>query len=166
ARTLLAGLPDPRARSLHPDPGMHLTPEPAAHFDVWHYEQVLKKRLDALVDAAGLGAVALFCDLLESAVELSRQGAADDVNDDYSWIWRPAIEEHEQNRRETVKTLLVSAVRDAVERVGAREPRTVGELVLLLEQRRWRIFHRIALHLLRRYPEHAKSIVEQRFTNR
>jgi hypothetical protein len=145
---------------------MQVSPEPVARFDVWHYEQILKRHLNELVDAAGPAALRLFCDLLESAVELSRQRAEKVPPEDYSWIWRRAVEEHEQNRRETVRTLLVSAVRDAVERLARRAPESVPELARILEGRPWLIFHRLALDLLRHYPEAAKALIEERITSR
>ncbi len=165
ARTLLAVLPDPREAVDLPEE-MRLSPEPTARFDVWHYEQILKKHLGELVDAAGLRGLSLFGDLLESAIALSRRHPDKGLQEDYSWIWRPAIEEHEQNRSETVRTLLVSAVRDAAERLAGRMPDLVLELVRLLEARPWMVFHRLALNLLRRYPDSAKALVQERFTNR
>ncbi len=164
ARTLLAVVADPRAADLPEE--ARLSAEPVARFDVWRYEQILKKHLDEVVDAAGAKALSMLCDLLESAVTLSRHEVVEGSAEDYSWVWRPAIEDHEQNRRETVRTLLVSAVRDASERIAARGPESVGELALQLEQRRWLIFRRTALHLLRRYPARVTGLVEERLTNR
>jgi hypothetical protein len=167
ARTLLVVIPNPRtARDVDLPEEMRLSPEPTARFDVWDYEQILEKHLNELVDAAGLRVLSLFADLLESAVTFSRRRAENGPPEDYSWIWRAAIEEHEQNHRETVRTLLVSAVRDAAERLAARAPDSVPELVRLLEARPWLVFHRLALYLLRRCPDSAKVLVEERFTNR
>ncbi len=167
ARTLLAVLPDPRTLPAAELPeAMRLMPEPTARFDVWDYEQILKKHLDQLAEAAGVRGLSLFADLLESAITLSHRRADGAPPEDYSWIWRPAIEEHEQNRRESIRTLLVSAVRDAAEGLASRAPASVSELVRLLEARDWPVFRRLALHLLRRYPDSAITLVEERFTNR
>jgi hypothetical protein len=172
AAALLTVLPGQR-RSPNADlpEEMPFPPEPVARFEVWQYEQILKKHLAPLVDAAGDRALTLFCDLLETAIGLSRLQPEEPptegkVRDDYSWVWRPAVEEHEQNRHETVKMLLVSAVRDSAERLAARAPESVPELVRRLEERQWLIFLRVALHLLRRYPDAAWALVEERFTNR
>jgi hypothetical protein len=172
AAVLLAVLPDPRPlREADLPEEMRFPQEPVARFEVWQYEQILKKHLAPLVDAAGERTLTLFCDLLASAIRLSRrqpeeQPGEGELWDDYSWVWRPAVEEHEQNRRETVKTLLVSAVRDCAERLAGRAPESVPELVRRLEERRWLTFRRVALHLLRRYPDAATALVEERFTNR
>jgi len=177
AGTLLVVQVDPRTGQGGPPPEeMRSPPEPAARFDVWHYEQILKRHLGGLVDAAGERALMLFADLLESAIQLSLRpspgATADDTLlawpplQDYSYIWRPAIEEHGQNRRETVKSLLVGAVRNAAERLASRTPEVVPTLVGLLEGRRWLVFHRLALHLLRRFPGAAMALVEERVTNR
>lgn len=167
ARTLLAVLPDPRTSPADELPEeMRLLPEPRARFDVWDYEQFLKKHLDQIVDAAGVRGLSLFADLLESAIALSHRRAEDAPPEDYSWIWRPAIEEHGQNRRRTIKTLLVAAVRDAVQRLASRAPASVPELARLLEGRGWIVFRRLALHLLRRYPDSAIALAEERLTDR
>jgi hypothetical protein len=73
----------------------------------------LKDHYPELVKAAGLPALELLCELLEKAIQFSphrEEGA-----EDFSYTWRPAIEDHPQNLRHTVKDALVSAVRDASE---------------------------------------------------
>jgi hypothetical protein len=83
------------------------------------------------------------CDLLEAAVRLSRPPERGDV-EDYSYIWRTSIEDHGQNSGHTLKGGLVSAVRDAAERLR-RTPESIPAIIDLLEKRGCRIFHRIGL---------------------
>jgi hypothetical protein len=85
---------------------------------------------------------------------------------DYSWIWRPAVEDHEQNEDETIKDVLVSAVRDAAETLARRSPASLPELVTSLETRRWLIFRRMALHVLRRFADSAMTLAEERLADR
>jgi hypothetical protein len=167
AKALLAVLPDSREtgrKAQHET--YHLSPEPRARFDLWHYKQILQKNVPDLITTAGEQALTLLCDLLESAIDLSRRREDDEGPEDYSYIWRPAIEDYGQNRPYSLKELLVTAVRDTAEQLARAHPTLVPTLVQILESRRWHIFHRIALHLLRIFPETAPDLVAVRLTDR
>jgi hypothetical protein len=129
------------ARLVSAHPGMRL--------DLWGYEQVLNKSLPDLVDAAGELALNLFCNLLDRAILVSARDNAERRPDDSSHIWRPAIEEHEQNLKMDVRDLLVSAVREAADRCVRRNPISISDVVNQLERRGkdWWVFRRIALHV-------------------
>src|SRR5262249_38655182 len=119
ARSLLAVLPDPRATEKTGDEETYrLPPEPQARFDAWNYEQILKKNVPDLVATAGEKALTLLCDLLDSAICLSRRSEEDTEPEDYSCIWHPAIEDHEQNHPSGLRDFLVTAVRDATEQIA------------------------------------------------
>ncbi|MEI9476456.1 MAG: hypothetical protein WCO26_07745 [Deltaproteobacteria bacterium] len=168
-RSLLTVLPDPKDREKDKedhDETFRLSPEPQARFDLWYYGQILKKYIPNLVTAAGKKSLTLFCNLLETAINLSKRFPEKIFPEDYSYIWRPAIEEHEENLGLNLKDLLVSAVRDAVEQLAKNDPGMTQELVLQLENRDWRIFKRIALHLLKFHSEIAIDLVSDRLTNR
>lgn len=137
-------------------------PELQARFDTWQYEQILKKDFPVLVQEAGMKAFDMLCDLLEEAVRLSGGGKPPE---DYSIIWRPAIEGHEQNLH-TLKDVLVSAVRDTAEQLAQADTSEVPVLVQALEARPWKVFHRIALHLLRRFPSVDTDLLVKRLTDR
>ncbi len=144
-----------------------LPPEPRARFDEWHYQEILKKDIPALVRTAGLEAFDLLCDLLETAVNCSLRRGEKDKPEDMSFIWRPAVEDHSQNLPSRgLEHILVSAVRDAAEQLVEAEPSQLPELVKHLEERGWHIFHRIVLHLLRKSPDHAQGLVVERLINR
>jgi hypothetical protein len=94
------------------------------------------------------------------------QLAKEDRPEDYSYIWRPAIEEHAQNLRRDLRNRLVSVVRDAAEELIRIDPGQLPVLLATLEGRPWRIFHRLALHLLRLFPWVERSLVVERLTDR
>lgn len=164
ARVLLEVLPDPRADEVSAEDPIAFPPEPKARFDTWDYEQILKKDFPEVVQAAGVQALHLLCDLLETFIRLSCRRSEDESPEDYSW--RPAIEDHAQNNPDGPKNLLVSGIRDTVVSLANRKMTSIQELVELLEGRRWRIFHRIALHLLRQSPEAGRDLVAARLTDR
>lgn len=167
ARVLLDILPDPTQRQVPgPDEPYRLPPEPRARFDTWEYEEMLKRHYSDLVREAGLPALRLLCDLLEKSIRLSRTREDDQGPEDYSYVWRPAVEDHPQNKGHTVEDALVSAVRDAAELVVQEGLATVEEVVSLLEEKHWKIFRRIALHILRVFADQAKTLAAARLTDR
>jgi hypothetical protein len=142
--------------------------EPISHIGVWHYERVLTKGVPDLVDAAGEQALDVLCNLLDRAILLSDRRGAECRPNDFSHIWRPAIEEHQQNLNMGVKHLLVTAVRDAAEQIARKSPARIPALLELLEKRgnSWWVFRRIALHLLRLFPDSTAGLLRERLLNR
>lgn len=145
---------------------IEMPPEARGRLEDWYYGEILKAYLDAVVPVAGEQALDLLLDLLQQALALSnRQGTAG-VPEDLSFIWRRAIEDHPQNRVIDVLDMLVWSVREAAERLvsDGREP--IDTIVQELEQRNWFVFRRIALHLLRRFPDSAAALIRERLVNR
>ncbi len=167
ARSLLAVLPDPRAIEKTGDEETYrLPPEPRARFDTWDYKEILEQIVPLLVAAAEEEALTLLCNLLDSALHLSQRDEKYEGPEDLSWIWRPAIEDHEQNHPRGLRDFLVTAVRDAAEQIAKTHPSRVPALVEKLKQRPRLIFQRIALHLLRVCPDRASSLIAQRLTDK
>ena len=150
-----------------PDDPYRLPPEPRARFDAWHYEQILNKYYPDLVRKAGLSALALLCDLLDKAIQLSLRRDDDQGPKDYSsYIWRTAVEDHPQKTGHAIKNALVSAVRDAAELLVRAGREKIGGVVNALESKPWKVFRRIALHVLRMFPDQAKVFATARLTDR
>jgi hypothetical protein len=105
------------------------------------------------------------CDRLERAIILSHIGG-EAGPDDYSYIWRPAVEEHPQNQRRDRRDRLVSALRDEAEEYVRANADQLQALVAMLEARPWRIFHRLALHVLRLFRDRVPALVAERLTDR
>ena len=148
-----------------------LPPEPKSVLSDWNYEQILKKHVPDLVKAAGLEALNLLCDLLEEAITLS--GRTEDAEpEDYSYIWRRAIETHDQNEGRDLKGSLVSAVRDASETITSSNPMLVHDVVRCLRYkshkttlRKWKVFERIVFHIIREHPDTALDLVRNELTD-
>jgi hypothetical protein len=122
-------------------------PEPQPRYRISAYEQVAKAIVPALAAADHAGTVALLSDLLDLAVRLAVPDAT--PPNDSSFVWRPAVENHDQNHAVGgVRDVLVEALRDAARSDVASRPEALPGIVAALESRPWRIFHRIALHLL------------------
>jgi hypothetical protein len=142
--------------------------EPRARLGLWEYEQILAKNLPDVVEAKREDALSLLCDLLDSALVLSDRRGAEQRPHDFSFVWRPAIEEHEQNIKNGVKHLLVSAVRDASDQIAKAVPSSAAGVVAILEGRSasWLVFRRIALHVLTILPAADFSLVRERLLDR
>jgi hypothetical protein len=168
ARSLLTLLPDPRAAEHEAEGEVYrLPPEPRARFETYDYEQIVTNCLPALTAADSKATFEMFCGLLDATVDLSRRRHDDeDGAEDYSYIWRPSIEQTDQGARHGLKDILVSAVRDTAEHALRSNQTTTSEIVQSLEARRWRIFHRFALHFLRRFPGEAAELIAARLTKR
>jgi hypothetical protein len=157
ARSLLGIMP-----SLHTGEQISVS-EPRARFDTWDYEQILSAQLPSLVSASCESGFVMFCDLLESAVRFYLGGR--DPPEDYSHTWRPAIEDSEQNLLSDPKELLVSAVRDAAVQIIKAESSLLSALADALEKRKWFIFQRIVLHLLRVFPTGNEALIAVQLTD-
>jgi hypothetical protein len=149
---------------LQPDPKPILVPEPCARFDSWHYQEIVRKNIPDLVRATGMRALVLLGDTLDRALQLSTKDQDGQEPEDYSSIWRPAIDYEPGSSRE-VTGALVSAVRDAALELVTHDLASVGQVVQVLERRRWQVFHRIALHVLRVFADRAPDLVAERLRN-
>lgn len=167
ARVVLEIVPDPREEAETDAEDMYrLSPTPRARFDTWHYEEILKRDFPDLVRGAGIRALDLLCDLLEVSIRLSQRRADHEGPEDLSYIWRRAIEDHTQNHLHTLRDVLVSGVRDVAELLAQDNRASIADLVHKLEDRPWRVFHRIALYLLSRFPDAAPDLVAARLLDR
>lgn len=143
-----------------------LPAEPRARYGKFAFETLATEQLPRLADKAPLQVLELAADLLCTAIELShRPGQAEPPND-YSHIWRPALHDHDQNVDKTLREPLVKALVTIAENIARDQPSLVMELVRRLERRPWHIFRRIALHVLRVWPEISPETIRRRLTDR
>ncbi len=176
ARSLLTVEQDPRMNNEESSKNeIHrFSPRPQSRFDNWQYEQVLTNYVPELVAVASEDALKMLGNILCCAVKFSRHPEENieqdenlSIRKDHSCIWRPAIEEHHRNHHpDEIRELLVVAVRDAAEQIVKKDPAKMRSLVLMLEKWRWRIFHRIALYLLRKFPDANRDLLFERLADR
>jgi len=120
--------------------------------DRYYYNEILKKVVTPLAELNPEKAFSLFFRLLKTALD-SKYGK-DKPYSDYSYMWRPAIEESEYNRYEHgIKFHLVDAVRTTAEIWADKDSSKVPEIVKQLENGKWTILDRIVLYLLKLFPE-------------
>lgn len=95
---------------------------------------------------AGLEGLDVLADLLDEQHDEDERTR----DRDYSYIWRPTLE---GGRRHDFRDALVTALRDAAARVVDAHGEQLSAVIALLEQRPRSIFARLALDLLRRFPD-------------
>ncbi len=125
--------------------GVKARPIPTGMLSLAGYEEILSNGVVPIASNSGVASLSLVCDLLEQALRIEgrEEGGAD-----YSYIWRPAIEEHEQNTGYGVKPSLVAAARDVAEKIIAEHPKRAKEVYDELERREFPVFCRILLYVL------------------
>ena len=142
-----------------------LSAEPSTRFDIWEYEQIIKKYILELALMVGMPVLELLCDLLEKAICFSITHEEFKGLEDYSIVWQPAIEDNPQNYSHKVKNVLVSGIRNIAEILIRSRKLSIAKVVETLESRQWKIFHRIALYLLKIFDDEAVNLIRERLTN-
>lgn len=157
-RSLLAVLPPTRKEGDGDDVAIRWGRTDAkSRMDDWHYNRVVEHILTSLVRSAGRNAFGLFSDLLEQAVAVGRDQTAEGPEDS-SYSWRSSVE-HSDERRENIRDILVSAVRDSASQLIASSPENLPVVVEALLERPTKIFHRIALFQLIKHGELGLDLV-------
>ncbi|MGM3309772.1 hypothetical protein ACSQ6I_27950, partial [Anabaena sp. WFMT] len=160
ARTLLVVMPDSSLNNS--DNSVYIpSPKPRVRFDNWNYQEIIKKYIPELVKIVGEKALIMLIFLLNDAVKFSISNSEFQEKDnnspileDSSHYWRYAIEDHPRNHDPyDVTEILLQAVRDTAKQILEQDPTKISTIVQKLEQRRWRVFHRIALYLIREYKD-------------
>ncbi|MCH8040028.1 MAG: hypothetical protein IH977_06755 [Nitrospinae bacterium] len=168
AENLLTIQPDPRAESKasQKQQAYLQLPEPKSPFGGWGFKRILQKITSPLVSSDGHRTISLFCDRLEEAVTLSKMREDDQEPEDYSYIWRGAIDSPENHYGEDINNILVTAIKEAAHEYIKQDATVLPSLIAHLEARKWIIFHRLALHLLLHFGHSFPELVSQRLTRR
>lgn len=143
---------------------------PEAILRDWDFKEILRLRMPALVRACGIDAIRFLCDLLDVAVGTYR-GTGDDVEatteirEDFSRIWRPDIGTPDFRGNEGVLDALVNGLRDAALQILEAHFDLIDDVLSELEGRRWAVFWRINLHVLRKAGPQGSSLACAYLTN-
>ncbi|HEY3294077.1 MAG TPA: hypothetical protein VGL38_01425 [bacterium] len=127
----------------------HMDPEAKGLVDDSVYDKWLDRIVPALRGIDENGVIELIIGLLNSAINCSFWAEDKRFPHDNSYLWRPAIEDHSQNRERGIRNALVDAVRDMVVEICAKNPEQICPMIKRLEGEQWMVLRRIALHLLR-----------------
>jgi hypothetical protein len=132
--------------------GKHTHKRAVLRFDAYHARELSRKIATPVGRTLALEALEIFRTTLESA--LTGLG-----NDRWSSVWRPAIEEHDQNHgADDIEDVIVETYRDALlARIDA-DKRESEPYVLMLLDRPFETLHRLALFAINKCFEQLKDI--------
>jgi hypothetical protein len=117
----------------------------AVRLEQWTYGHIAAETFPLLADKVGLAAVVLLADLLQGALDLDPHATRPiDLSD----IWRPAVEDHEQNVEVDFRDSLISVTRDTALGWVGDDCERLRDVVSELTRREWTVFRRLALHIL------------------
>lgn len=142
--------------------------EAEGRLEEYDYEELMKAAFPKLLDSQPRKVVRILEQNLITALEIESKGAKGKQKDDFSYIWRPAIEEHEQNYKfGKINELLVSTLRDTIMFILKKDD---DEFLRPLLQRylrsRYTTFKRLALYTLSEHVEHYSEIIIAIVTNK
>lgn len=160
-----AGVPIKGAR------GQPYTPNPEvlSWLDEWHYGQFMEKEFRKIAASSPEAALELAAALLSDFLSLSHPDrlSGEAAYRDYTYIDRPAIEDHPQNdRNPEVKDHLIKGARDAALEIAAANPARLRDVVRSLKGRRWSVFMRLALHVTAEVTDPDPAVVRDLLLDR
>lgn len=120
----------------------------AALVDDWDYMKIVEKAWPALMAAEPTKAFRFLCHELANVIET---GYVQGSSFDPTYMWRSAIEDHEQNAGHSLLDTLVDAVRDTGLATAEHGPKDRDLILAELARHDASLFRRIALFLLARF---------------
>jgi len=155
ARSAFAVIPDAEESENAGTPSRRFS-RSRTRMDEYEYERIVAQTAKELTTRYGRPVFEMFSDLLEHSVSVDQHKENPADREDWSYIWCQDVEhcsgEHD------VKCSLIAAVRDAAKCLLEGDSMSVRDVVLLFEARSWRVFDRVALHLLRLFPDDTLAI--------
>ena len=133
--------------------------------DSYWYKKGLSQVTPSLASRRAQTFLPMLCDWLERLVR-STKSIDDESGDDNSYIWRPAIEEHEENQEYDLVGAVVGYVRKGFEFGISKGGMSLTSALELLRNRRLTIFSRLSLHLLAEFGDQEPGLVTQTILKR
>ena len=101
----------------------------------------------------------LICSWLRVVVQAKTKNSTDYL-DDHSFIWRPAIEEHEYNDDFEFASVLSGIIREAFETAIDATAISLSDALTILDSEQFSVFKRLRIHLINKFAERdtAKAI--------
>lgn len=167
AEELLNVLPDPDAekKSIPKNEAEEIAfsvLQPQIRCERYNYEEILKKNMPDLRNAAPFETLDLLCKLLEKAIIYSNAKGETGKPYDLTRIWRPAIESNNQNYSDMIDGPLITAVRDTAETICKENPSKIKDVVEKIESFGWNVFKRIGLYLLTVLNKPPMAMIKER----
>ena len=124
-----------------------------------HFFKALESLTPVMVSLRPKETLHLLSEKLLEAIKAKKLHS--DIPFDYSYIWRPAIEEHEQNRTYDLAGKFVTPLRDAAERAVRDRLLPLDDVLKLVRSFRYLVFQRLAVHLINEFGETNPTLVQE-----
>ncbi len=126
--------------------------------DDYNYEEIIKKSVPLLADIDNDAVLATVCDILKKSIDIQNKFVLDSTGHpnqqvDISNIWRPAIEDHEQNMS-GIQSLLVECIRHRLERSEESGIDALRTSLSTITSYKYHIFRRIEIYIYARNTEY------------
>lgn len=129
--------------------------------DDYPYKKILTEYIPKLVTVAANETFQLLCNLLNDTIVFSQIPRQPEKFEDYSYKWYPSFESNQQNIPYDVRNFLATAVWETIEKIARNASEQLQPLLQVIDGYDWRIFHRIRLNLLRRFPNQFPDMMAQ-----
>ena len=130
------------------------------HRDEYWYKEGLKKVVPVLAELQPQEFVQELCAWLNALVDTKEHVQRNDGSD-YSYLWRPAVEAHEQNRDYDLTAVLVGFVRQGFEQAIGNGGMSLKRGLAILAGYSYLIFKRIEVHLINEFAEQDPVLVRR-----
>lgn len=145
-----------------------LKPRAKSYFHSWSYKEIVKKIVPRLKKGCPFRLLAVLSKKLSKAICLENKvRAITERNYDCSYIWQPAVEDHEQNRyADDPKNSLVFAIRDVIVALGKENDKMLPRGLEILGKYEYPIFRRLELHTFRLFPKFCVDMIIRVFSSK
>lgn len=133
--------------------------------DEYWYKEGLKKVVPVLAKLQPQEFVQELCAWLNALVD-AKEHVQRDGGSDYSYLWRPAVEEHEQNRDYDLTAVLVGFVRQELEQAIRNGGMSLEQGLAIVGDYSYLIFKRIKVHLINEFAEQDPALARQTIMDR
>lgn len=128
--------------------------EPKLFIDDWHADKLFRKqsmKIGAVLEEQGVN---IFKNRIEEIIQKTEKN-------DYSTIWRPAIEDHDQNiNRSDALNILITAFRDSLFGYADRRASAAFRYIEDLFNSRSEVIQRVAIYVVDVYFDSFRSIMD------
>jgi hypothetical protein len=136
-------------------------------YDKFIFEEIMERQVPDLIQICPLRVMTALENQLIKAIECEREARGGSRNEDRSISWRSAIEDDLQDRHhQDMKALLTTALRNALEEAARQDPDESRNILERYLEHRYSIFRRLAIHVVRFYPDHYREFVNRLLDNR
>ena len=130
----------------------------------YYYEQILKDYIPILHGKDHDAVIQILAEKLSKANNLASKTYQEPKKDpkmDTSFVWRPAIEEHEQNSGFDLRSHLVASIRRTLEKSESLGIDSLKKSLRILDDYDYYIFRRLEIYFYGRHPAEFNEEVDQ-----